>query len=478
MTDQSLVYDTSMEAVMMKVDLPGNFIYGAATAAYQVEGAWNEDGRGESIWDSFAHKKGTIRDGSTGDVACDHYHRYSEDVAIMKTLNLDAYRFSISWSRVLPEGKGRINHRGLDFYKKLLDSLLEHDITPYVTLFHWDLPLYLQEKFGGFYNRQCSDYFADYAAIVAKELGDRAGNWITLNEPQDYASNGHFLGEHAPGHKRVWEFLKVVHHLLLGHGKAVQSIKAVRPESKVGITLNLMPVHPRTESERDMNAAGLADQFMNRVTLDPLFRGSYPEKLFHTLRWFKPKVEEQDWDYITTGIDFLGVNNYTREFAYHVWYIPLLHTWMTGGDIAETEYEKNGRQYTSMGWEVFPRGMYDVLMRLKNEYGNPPVLVTENGAAFDDVSPVNGRVPDEKRVQFINGYLHMIARALQDGSDVRGYFVWSLLDNFEWSVGFTKRFGIVYVNYETLERTIKDSGLWYMDFIKSQKNRQGEGGKG
>ena len=455
--------------------LPGDFVFGAATAAYQVEGGWNEDGRGESIWDRFAHGKGNVRDGATGDIACDHYHRYGEDIEIMNTLNLDAYRFSISWSRIIPDGTGRKNQKGLDYYKKLLDNLLENDITPYVTLFHWDLPQALQDKYGGFANRQCSDHFAEYAEIVAGELGDRIHNWITLNEPQDYASNGHFLGEHAPGHKRIWEFLKVVHHQLLGHGKALQSIKAVRPDANVGVTLNLMPVYPRTPGTKDDHSAELADQYMNRVTLDPLFRGEYPEKLLKTLRWFKPKIRQDDWDIITTPVDFLGVNNYTREFAYHVWYIPLLHTWMTGGDIAETEYQDNGRHYTSMGWEVFPQSIYEVLMRLKNEYGNPVVYVTENGAAFDDKSPVDGSVNDKKRIQYLEGYLGKVDEAIKQGADVRGYFVWSLLDNFEWSVGFTKRFGIVHVDYESLERTIKDSGYWYRDVISSVKNRHNMG---
>ncbi len=475
MTDTSLTFIVHAEAIMKYPHLPGDFIFGAATAAYQVEGGWNEDGRGESIWDRFTHKKGKVRKGATGDVACDHYHRYGEDIEIMNTLNLDAYRFSISWSRIIPDGTGRMNQKGLDYYKKLLDKLLENDITPYVTLFHWDLPQALQDRYGGFASRQCSDHFAEYAGVVAGELGDRIHNWTTLNEPQDYASNGHFLGEHAPGHKRIWEFLKVVHHLLLGHGRAVQSIKAVRPDANVGITLNLMPVYPRTPGTKDDNSAELADQYMNRVTLDPLFRGEYPEKLLKTLKWFKPKIEKNDLDTITTSIDFLGVNNYTREFAYHAWYIPLLHTWMTGGDIAETEYQENGRHYTSMGWEVFPQSIYEVLTRLKNEYGNPMVYVTENGAAFDDRPPVHGRVHDVKRIQYLEAYMNMVDRAVRDGADVRGYFAWSLLDNFEWSVGFTKRFGIVHVDYETLKRTIKDSGYWYRDVIRSMKNRQDGG---
>ncbi len=452
------------------LNFPKDFIFGAATAAYQIEGAWNQDGRGKSIWDTFCHTSGKIRSGHTGDTACDHYHRYEEDVGIMQALNLSAYRFSISWSRVLPKGSGQVNNKGIDYYQRLVDCLLKADITPYVTLFHWDMPQTLQDSIGGFESRECSKYFADYTRIVVDALGDRVKHWITLNEIQDYALNGYFLGEHAPGKVRPWQYLKVIHNQLLAHGRALQAIRAESSSALIGPALNILPIHPMTSSLKDRESAKMANEFFNHATLGPIFKGAYSEDLLKRLRWFSPKIETEDMALISAPIDFLGINNYSREKAMYKWYIPILKLWMTGDTIAETESVKDGVQYTSMGWEVYPESIYEAITMVKNTYGNPPIFITENGAAFND-NREGDKVHDPKRVSFLNDYLAMVKKAIDDGAQVKGYFVWSLMDNFEWSVGFDKRFGLVYVDFATQERIIKDSGYWYRDLISAQNGK-------
>ena len=446
---------------------PDNFLFGSGTSAYQIEGGCNADGKGSSIWDTFCQKRGTIRFGHTGDIACDHYHLYRDDVALMKSLGLNTYRFSISWPRIFPTGKGTINPQGLDFYDRLVDSLVEAGIDPFVTLFHWDLPKHLQRTIGGFGNRQCVDYFTDYAIAVTEKLKDRVKHWITINEPWVYAMPGVLFGTHAPGKRNPWAAFRTIHHLLLAHATAMKAIKSIDTSLQVGIVLNLMPIFPMTDIKKDRDAADTADLFYNRIQLDPLFKGSYPEKLMKKLRLCWPKIHSGDLEQIGTPSDFLGVNYYTCARAYHKWYVPLLHAWMTGATIPEKEFEKDGIQHTAMGWEVYPKGIYEILMRLKQAYGNPPVYITENGAAFEDHLE-NGSVHDPKRLNFLRAHLENVHQALRDGTNVKGYFAWSLLDNFEWSVGFSKRFGIVYVDYENQKRYVKDSGLWYADLIKRQ----------
>ncbi len=453
---------------------PATFRLGAATAAYQIEGAWNEDGKGPSIWDVFTHKRGKIQGGHTGDVACDHYHRYQTDIALMQQLFLDAYRFSISWPRLLPEGRGAINPKGLGFYDRLVDALLAAGIEPFITLFHWDMPQAIFQEMGGFASRECSNYFAEYAEIAVSHLGDRVKHWITLNEPLMHASQGFLFGRHAPGRRSLRAWLWVLHHQLLGHGQAVDRIRALRPDVKVGLTFNLAPIFPRTDSQRDQKAALLGDQLFNRLCLDPIFKGSYPPELWHRLRFIHPPVKPDDFDVISRPIDFLGVNNYSRGIVYHVWYVPLLQmstplTWMP-----KKEFKRNGVQHTSMGWEVYPPGIYQVLTRLRQEYDNPLVYVTENGAAFTDTVK-NGQVHDPLRRDFLEQYLGQVARAVQNGANVQGYFVWTLLDNLEWAFGFTKRFGIVHVDHQAQTRLIKDSGHWYRRLIQNQTLRQKDG---
>ena len=454
---------------MIYPQFPLDFYFGTATSAYQIEGAWDEEGKGPSIWDTFAHTPGKIHAGETGDIACNTYHDYQTDIDIMAKLGLNAYRFSVAWTRVLPQGKGAINQKGLDYYNRLVDALLDKGITPFLTLFHWDMPQALQDKFGGFARRETAGYFADYAEFVVKSLGDRVKHWITLNEPWEHAALGYLLGEHAPGKRNPWTYLKVAHHQLLGHGLAVQRIKSQYPDAQVGITLSLMPIFPETSSEKDREAAIIGDQFMNSFFLDAVFKGKYPEPLWSRTKFFHPKVLPGDMETISHPFDFLGVNYYSRAFFHHAWYVPFLKIWSAANLSAEKEFVKDGVQYTSMGWEVYPRGMYDVLMLIKNEYDNPLIYITENGAAYTDIVE-NSHVHDPLRQKYLEQHTAEVAKAIRDGANVKGYFIWTLIDNFEWATGFSKRFGLVYVDYATQERIIKDSGYWVRELIKSQEN--------
>ena len=453
---------------MKELHFPDKFIFGAAASSYQIEGARGEDGKGLSIWDDFTHKKGKIRNGENGDTACDHYHRYKEDITLMKELNLDAYRYSVSWPRIYPDGTGKINQKGLDFYNSLTDSLLEAEIIPFVTIFHWDLPLALQKKYKGFETRDMADYFQEYCRTVVAALGDRVKNWITINEPFEYAAFGHFLGYHAPGKKSLGAYFRVMHNLLRAHGKAMEVIKSSCTGSNAGITVSITPIHPETDSEKDAWSAKIANEFMNHITLSPLIKGHYPELLRKRMGLFMPKIHSGDMELIRFPADFTGINLYSRERAMHKWYIPFLQTWTTGQDVPEKEYEKDGRLFSSMGWEVYPEAMYETLKMMQNEYGNPPVYITENGGPFTD-TVTDGAVSDPLRVKYIQDYLEKVYEAMEEGADVRAYFYWSLLDNFEWAEGLSKRFGLIHVDHKTQKRIIKKSGYWYRDFIKKQK---------
>ena len=435
---------------------PAGFLWGVATSSYQIEGAAREDGRGESIWDRFSHTEGRIHDGSTGDVACDHYHRFRDDVRLMAELGVQAYRFSIAWPRVFPEGTGRINTRGLDFYSRLVDELLAANITPMVTLFHWDLPQALEER-GGFRERAIAGWFSEYAHAVGTALGDRVPFWTTLNEPQVFAVFGHITGEQAPGLVDFPGFAAVAHHLNLAHGAGVQALRAAAPNARIGTVLQLPPVHPKTASEADLAAAARFDAVFNRFFLDPVLLGTYPEQALSILAPLAPPIREGDLALIHQPLDFIGVNNYTRAIMRHAPEYPLFEFISCDDRIA-------GAEYTAMGWEVYPQGLYEVLTRLRTEYGNPPVYVTEAGCAADDRLE-HGRVDDTGRVEYLRAYMTSAQRALGEGSDLRGFFVWSLLDNFEWQHGKRKRFGIVYVDYDSLERVPKQSAHWYRSVI-------------
>jgi beta-glucosidase len=446
------------------------FIFGAATAAYQIEGARNEDGKSDSIWDSFSHKKGTILNNDNGDVACDHYHLYKDDVALMKKIGINSYRFSISWTRVIPDGDGAVNRKGLDFYKRLTALLIENGITPFATLFHWDLPLSLQKLYGGFTNQKCIDAFCRYTEKTVSALRGTVKNWITINEPWEFSCFGHLIGKHAPGTHSFGDYFKVMHNTLLSHGKAVPIIKSIDDKLKVGIAISMTPIHPSSEKERDRRAALLANQFMNHVTLKPLYHGEYPKELWKNGFLFRPKITGEQMRIISTPIDFLGLNYYSREHASYNPFIPVIRANISGEKVPERQYvDAEGRQRTSMGWEIYPEGLSECLSLIRDSYGNPPVYITETGAAFDDEVSGDGKVHDSLRVDFLRKYFHESEKAIKRGSDLRGIFVWSLLDNFEWAAGRAKRFGLIYVDYATQKRIIKDSGIWYRDLIRNQE---------
>src|SRR5215471_6109276 len=435
--------------------LPADFLWGAATAAYQIEGAAREDGRGESVWDRFSATPGKVRGGDTGEIACDFYHRYRDDVQLMRELGLDAFRFSISWPRVFPEGRGKVNTAGLDFYDRLVDALLEQQIEPFATLFHWDTPQTLEDA-GGWPVRPTAEAFVEYAEAVAVRLGDRVRFWITHNEPWVVAWIGHAWGEHAPGRTSEADAVATAHHLLLSHGWAVEAIRRAAPGAQVGITLNLQEAYAHSESPEDEAAAWQVDGQGNRWFLDPIFRGVYPADLLERNELVAPVVRDGDLETIAAPIDFLGVNNYFRFVV------------GAGADgprfVADPE-----APHTEMGWEVYPDGLYRLLVRVAEDYAPPAIYVTENGAAFGDVRVHDGAVHDPERTSYLETYIDAMARAMGDGAPVKGYFVWSFLDNFEWGHGYSKRFGLVYVDYPTLERVPKDSFHWYRKLIASRQ---------
>ena len=440
---------------------PAEFVWGCATASYQIEGAWTANGKGESIWDRFAHTPGAIADASTGDVACDHYHLYQIDIDIMRQLKLDAYRFSIAWPRLFPFGSGRVNAAGLAFYDRLVDALLAAGIEPYVTLYHWDLPQALQDE-GGWFNRDTIQHFRDYAEAIGRHFGDRVRHWITHNEPWVVAFLGNLDGVHAPGIKDLPTAMQVAHNVLVSHGEAVRVLRATGgPTRQVGITLNLSQMYPASDSDEDVAAAHRQDGALNRLFLDPLFRGSYPDDVLAMVGDAAPRVEPGDMATIAQPIDFLGINNYTRMVVRHA----------PGGSVIGTEdAAPRGpeHKYTAMDWEVYPEGLYQVLTRVHRDYTSIPLYVTENGAAFADTL-VAGKVDDPDRIEYLRGYTEACSRAISAGVPLRGYFCWSLMDNFEWAYGYTRRFGIVYTDFATQQRLIKSSGYWFHDLIQATR---------
>jgi beta-glucosidase len=432
------------------LSFPPDFLWGVATSAYQIEGAWDEDGKGPSIWDVFTHEPGHVYGNQTGDVACDHYHRWRADVELMRQLGVKLYRFSISWPRVLPEGRGRVNAAGLDFYDRLVDALLAAGIQPFPTLYHWDLPQALQDQ-GGWPRRETVGAFAEYARVVAGRLGDRVRWWTTHNEPFIVAVFGHLTGEHAPGVRDVAAALQAAHHLLLSHGEAARAVRAAaKVPVQVGIALNLIPVHPATASAEDAAAARRMDGLVNRFFLDPLFRAAYPEDLMRYFESAAPTVGPGDLERIAVPLDFLGVNYYSRYVARHDPSAPL----------EASQVQPEGVEQSLM-WEVYPQGIEELLDRLQHEYRPPAVLITENGTPGDDAVDAQGKVDDQPRIDFLRRHLAGVHRALGRGVPVRGYCVWSLMDNFEWALGYRMRFGLIHVDFDTLRRTPKASAVWY-----------------
>jgi beta-glucosidase len=435
---------------------PSNFLFGAATAAYQIEGSPLADGAGPSIWHRFSHTPGRTTNGDTGDVACDHYHRWKDDIALMRELGLTAYRFSISWSRVLPDGTGAVNERGLDFYKRLVDELVANDIQPMATLYHWDLPAALDDR-GGWLNRDVSWWFADYAQVMFHAIDGGVALWVTLNEPWVVTDGGYLHGTLAPGHRSPFEAPLATHNLLRAHAAGVQAYRAIGSK-QIGIVVNLEPKYPASDSEEDAAATARADAYMNRQYLDPLFLGTYPTELREMFGEAWPNL--WDVDELRQPLDFLGINYYSRGLTRND---PSAHVERA------TRVTNPRAAYTEMGWEVFPQGLTDVLVWVTERYGKIPLYVTENGSAFYD-PPIaeNGRIEDPLRISYLIKHLHAVLDAADRGADMRGYFAWSLLDNYEWNAGYSKRFGIVHVDYTTQQRTIKDSGLYYRDVIRAR----------
>jgi beta-glucosidase len=433
------------------VHFPHDWVWGAATAAYQIEGAVREDGRGVSIWDIFSHSPGKIANGDTGDVACDHYHRYPDDIALMRELGLGAYRFSIAWPRIFPNGSGRPNAAGLDFYRRLIDDLHAAGIEPYATLYHWDLPQALQER-GGWLNRDTAKRFAEYAHTVAAALGSGVHHWITINEPWVAAFLGHWWGIHAPGTRDLRAALLAAHHLLLAHGEGLVALRSeMQTGDRAGIALNLAPCYPEGDSNADLEAARRYDGFINRWFLDALYQGAYPDDMVRLYGDAMPEVSAADLALISQPADFLAINYYTRSV---VRYDPLTAPLETRTIVPV------GVEVTATDWEVYPRGLSEILTRVHADYHPPRILIAENGAAYDDVL-IDGQVDDPQRRAYLHDHLLEAHRAIEDGVPLHGYFVWSLLDNFEWASGYAKRFGLVYVDYPTQERIIKRSGQWY-----------------
>ena len=438
-----------------------DFVWGAATASYQIEGAANEDGRGMSIWDEFSHTEGNVFQGHTGDVACDHYHRFREDVKLMSELGLKAYRFSISWSRLIPDGSGAVNQKGIDFYNDLIDELLKYGIEPYVTLYHWDLPYALHLK-GGWLNDDISDLFEKYTRLVAESFGDRVKNFITFNEPQVFVGCGYMQGRHAPGYKLdTRELLHIGHNVLKSHGKAVRVLREVIPDVKIGFTCATRPACPL--SDKDVEAARESYYYCGKVHfvfsdafwLDPIVFGSYPQRLLDECADIMPEITDEDMKLIGAPIDFIGLNIYEGRAVR-----------LNADGYLEDVPQPVGFPKTAINWGILPPALYWG-PRFHYDRYKLPIYITENGMSAHDAISLDGKVHDPNRIDFLNRYLLELRRAAEDGADVGGYFQWSLMDNFEWSEGYNERFGIVYVDYATGERTVKDSAYWYKGIIES-----------
>ncbi len=439
---------------------PKDFVWGTATSSYQVEGGGLDYGRGECIWHRFSHTPGKVHNGDTGDVACDHIHRYEEDIQLMAQLGIDAYRFSISWPRVLPAGTGVVNEQGMDFYDRLVDALLRAGITPYLTLYHWDLPQALQDR-GGWENPDSVNWFADYAALVARSLGDRVKHWITHNEPFVVSMVGNLMGVHAPGKTDTTAAYTVAHHVLISHGEATAVMRSQMPRAEVGITLDQTYSFPMTTSHEDRVAARRFAAFHNDWFLEPVFRGVYPADLVALL---EPKgvfanIRLDDISRACVPVDFLGINYYTRNIITH-----------NADDLLGIGYGRNpDGAHTASNWEVYPEGLLHTLLYLHNAYHPPRIFITENGAAYDDPPTVNGIVPDPDRTAYYRLHLDAVSQAIDLGVPVAGYFAWSFLDNFEWAEGYNKRFGLYHVDFESLVRTPKQSAHYYRDRILQEK---------
>jgi beta-glucosidase len=429
------------------------FVWGVATSSYQIEGAANEGGRGQSIWDTFCKVPGKVANFDNGDIACDHYHRYKEDLDLMKWMGVKAYRFSVAWPRVIPDGVGRVNEMGLDFYDRLIDSLLEREIAPWLTMYHWDLPEALQIR-GGWNNREVVEWFGEYAEVLTSRFGDRVKNWMTLNEPLCSAWLGHLYGDMAPGIKDLQTALNVSHHLLMSHGLACQVIRSNVSEANVGIVINVTPAVPATDSQEDSNAAQLADGFDNRWFLDPVFGRTYPADVIDTLG-ASPEIHSGDMKLIAQDLDFLGVNFYFRQ---------TVAADQNSKPLPIRSVNRENVKRTAMNWEVHPQAFEEILLRISKEYSPKAIYITENGSAWND-EVINGEIIDDERIDYLARHLDVMRSAKNQGAPILGYFAWSFLDNFEWAYGYEKRFGLIYVDYKTQKRTPKKSAFFYRQLL-------------
>jgi beta-glucosidase len=429
------------------------FIWGVATSSYQIEGAANEDGRGQSIWDTFCKVPGKVANFDNGDIACDHYHRFKEDLDLMKWMGVKAYRFSVAWPRVIPDGVGRVNEMGLDFYDRLIDSLLEREIAPWLTMYHWDLPEALQLR-GGWNNREVVEWFGEYGEVLTSRFGDRVKNWMTLNEPFCSAWLGHLYGDMAPGIKDLQTALNVSHNLLMSHGLACQVIRSNVSEANVGIVINVTPAVPATDSQVDSNAAQLADGFDNRWFLDPVFGRTYPADVIDALG-ASPEIHSGDMELIAQDLDFLGVNFYFRQ---------TVAADQNSKPLPIRSVNRENVKKTAMNWEVHPQAFEEILLRISKEYSPKAIYITENGSAWND-EVINGEIIDDERIDYLVRHLDAMRSARNQGAPILGYFAWSFLDNFEWAYGYEKRFGLIYVDYKTQTRTPKKSALFYRQLL-------------
>ena len=444
---------------LSKSDFGPDFNWGVSTAAYQIEGSFNKNGKGSSIWDDFSKIKGKTFQNQNGDIACDFYRRYTHDIILMSKLNIPNFRFSISWSRLIPNGKGTVNPQGIEFYNRVIDFCLELGIEPWITLYHWDLPSGLEKK-GGWTNREIIKWFSDYVELCVMYFGDRVKHWMVLNEPMVFTGAGYFLGAHAPGRKGLTNFLAAIHHAALCQSEGGRIVRSMVKNVKVGTTFSCSLIQPEGNSENDLYAAQRVDTLLNRLFVEPLAGLGYPVNDLKLLNRLEPFIKDGDESKLPFDMDFIGVQNYTREIVAHSYLTPLIWAKVVKAD-------KRTVETTDMNWEVYPQSIYEMLLKFGKYKSFKEIIVTENGAAFPDVL-VDGKVHDVQRVRFLQTYLQQVLRAKREGVNVNGYFVWSFTDNFEWAEGYKPRFGLVYVNFETQERFVKDSGYWYRNFLANR----------
>ena len=443
-----------------KYEFGPDFMWGVSTAAYQVEGACFSEGKGKSIWDVFSHTKGKISGGQNGDFACDFYHRYAQDIKLMADMGIPNFRFSLSWSRIIPEGTGKVNPVGIEFYNRIIDLCLELKIEPWITLYHWDLPYELEKK-GGWTNREIIKWFGDYVELCTRYFGDRVKHWMILNEPMVFTGAGYFLGIHAPGRKGLDSFLAAIHHAAMCQAEGGRIVRSMLPTAHIGTTFSCSAIHPFTNSTQDILAAKRVDALLNRMFIEPLAGLGYPVADLKLLQRLEPFIKDGDESKLAFNMDFIGVQNYTREVVARSFFTPLIWAKVMKAD-------KRNVEITQMNWEVYPESIYEMLTKFSKYKNFKEIIVTENGAAFPDLL-VNGKIQDIKRIEFLKQYMNQVLRAKRQGVNVTGYFVWSFTDNFEWAEGYRPRFGLVYVDFETQQRVVKDSGFWFSEMIKKSQ---------